>query len=84
MPRRACAQWRRKLHERHMFWDAASQSFVNKGQFYMNRAPGGEAAPESVVLPEGTHFPRLGLAQKEDAGHVLATPAALTTNLVGA
>eukprot|EP00966_Prymnesium_polylepis_P287419 6638370-Prymnesium_polylepis.2 len=67
-------QWRRRLHERHMFWDPASKSFVNRGQFLMNHAPGGEGGPESVVNP-GVTQPRLGLAVREDAEHILATPS---------
>jgi hypothetical protein len=63
------------MHERNLFWDAASRTFVNKGQFFMNRAPGGEAAHESVVLPE-MKVPRMGMASKGDAAHVLSTPAA--------
>ena len=63
------------MHERNLFWDAASRTFVNKGQFFMNRAPGGEAAHESVVLPD-KKVPRMGMACRGDAAHVLSTPAA--------
>ena len=36
--------WRKKMHERGLFWDEATQGFINKGQWLMMKAPGAPLA----------------------------------------
>ena len=68
--------WRKKMHERGLFWDAATQSFINKGQSLMMRAPGGPSAKQSLVAPE-LHRARVGIGSESEArqmGFRLDTP----------
>ena len=59
--------WRKKMADRGLFWDQATQGFINKGQRLMMQAPGAPlAAQKSLVAPE-LHRSRVGIGSESEA-----------------
>ena len=46
-------EWRRKLHERHLFWDDKLQRYVTRGEQLASSAPVGDAAPRMARAKPG-------------------------------
>jgi hypothetical protein len=70
------SEWRQKLHERNLFWDDVTQSYVNRGQWIMMRAPGGPGTKQPSIVE--MHRARVGIGTESEArqmGFRLHTPA---------
>ena len=58
--------WRKKMADHGLFWDQATQGFINKGQRLMMQAPGAPLAQKSLVAPE-LHRSRVGIGSESEA-----------------